>query len=142
MLIRLLRGSGPRGLAAMPAQAPGLFGGQATLIRPLLLARRQDVQSHLQRHEITVAEDPSNANPKYLRSRVRHELLPLLTELSPGIIGHLCGLATMQATTLGEQVDPLASLGRAQRLEVQQLLKRHCDVFLLQLLFSGMHAVP
>jgi tRNA(Ile)-lysidine synthase len=93
VLLRMLRGAGPRGLAALPARS-------GDLVRPLLRARRMDVLAHLARHELPYASDPSNVDPRFLRVRVRHELLPLLEQLSPGIVGHLTALADQ----LGESV--------------------------------------
>ena len=86
VLLRLMRGASPRGLACLPARAEDR-------IRPMLRARRADVLAHLARHRIATATDPSNADPRFLRVRVRHELLPLLAELSPGIVAHLNALA-------------------------------------------------
>jgi tRNA(Ile)-lysidine synthase len=85
-LLRLLRGSSPRGLACLPPRA-------GSLIRPMLLARRGDVLAHLARHRIEFADDPSNEDPRFARVRVRRELLPLMADLSPGIVAHLNGLA-------------------------------------------------
>jgi tRNA(Ile)-lysidine synthase len=93
VLIRLLRGSGPRGLAVLPPRS-GVW------IRPFCRARKSDVLLHLERHALSFAEDPSNRNRRFLRTRVRHELLPLLAELSPQIIAHLCALA--------DSLEPLA----------------------------------
>lgn len=115
VLIRLLRGSGARGLAVMPPRAPGLEGG-VPLARPLLLARRADVLAHLERHRLTWSEDPSNEDRKYLRSRIRHEVLPLLDQLDPGVVDHLNRLAS----ELGDEVfgpgdDPWSGMTRGQR---------------------------
>lgn len=129
LLLRLLRGAGPRGLGVLPARsaAPirGREGQAVELVRPLLTARRSDVLAHLQRHGVAVATDPSNADPRFLRSRVRHELLPLLAELSPHVVEHLCCLADALCRAR-EPDDPLALLGRAQRrtLERAQRLGR------------------
>jgi len=86
VLLRLLRGAGPRGLAVLPPRS-------GDLVRPLICARRPDIHAHLARHELPFAKDPSNADPRFLRVRVRSELLPLLERLSPGIVSHLCALA-------------------------------------------------
>jgi tRNA(Ile)-lysidine synthase len=88
------------------------------LIRPLLRARRADVLAHLDRHRLAFAQDPSNADPRYTRVRVRRELVPLLEDLSPGVVDHLCSLADM----LASEADPLASLGlgRAQRQAIER----------------------
>ena len=87
VLLRLLRGAGPRGLAVLPPRA-------GDLVRPLLRAPRATIDAHIGRHHVPFATDPSNRDPRFLRSRVRQELLPLLRELSPGIDEHLCALMT------------------------------------------------
>jgi tRNA(Ile)-lysidine synthase len=97
VLLRLLRGAGPRGLAALPASAP-LGESGLLLVRPLLRARREAIRAHVARHALPHATDPSNADPRFLRTRVRQELLPLLTDLSPGIVDHLVALADQLGT--------------------------------------------
>ncbi|MEO7327586.1 MAG: tRNA lysidine(34) synthetase TilS [Minicystis sp.] len=122
LLLRLLRGAGPRGLAVLPPVAPPI-AGTIPLIRPLIHARRADVLAHLQRHRLAFAEDPSNRDPRFSRVRVRRELLPLLEELSPRIVEHLSALAEMLAHE-GAGEDPLAGLGRAQRQTVERARTR------------------
>jgi tRNA(Ile)-lysidine synthase len=125
LLMRLLRGSGPRGLAVLPPTAPlpvalpaELAAKAPLLIRPLLRARRADVLAHLARHRLQFAQDPSNADPRFTRVRVRRELVPLLEDLAPGVVEHLCSLADM----LVPEADALASLGlgRAQRQAIER----------------------
>ncbi len=136
-LIRLLRGAGPRGLAVLPPRAPlsvpcAEGDPRVELIRPLLLARREDVLAHLRRHALPFAEDPSNQDPRFVRARVRRELVPLLETLSPRIVEHLCALADMLASEqagaeegAGAGADPAAAaaLGRAQRLAIERARK-------------------
>jgi tRNA(Ile)-lysidine synthase len=86
LLIRLLRGTGARGLAVLPP-------ADGDRIRPLLRARRADIDAHIARHRVPHAEDPSNRDPRFLRARVRMQLLPELERLSPRIVEHLCALA-------------------------------------------------
>ena len=86
VLLRLLRGSGPRGLAVLAPRAHDL-------LRPLIRASKGDVLLHLERHGLDFAEDPSNRNEAFLRVRVRRELLPTLVHLSPQIVRHLNALA-------------------------------------------------
>lgn len=93
VLLRLLRGAGARGLAAMPSRAPAPGAPLLEVVRPLLRARRKDVLTHLRRRAIAYASDPSNDDPRFLRVRVRRELLPLLEELDPSIVLHLEALA-------------------------------------------------
>jgi tRNA(Ile)-lysidine synthase len=119
VLIRLLRGAAPAGLAVLPARS-------GELLRPLIRARRTDIRLHLARHDIRWAEDPSNQDQRFLRVRVRHELLPLLESLSPAIVAHLCALADELRSgddppVLDEQGEPLR-LGRAQRTALRRAL--------------------
>ncbi|HEY8039563.1 MAG TPA: tRNA lysidine(34) synthetase TilS [Polyangiaceae bacterium] len=86
MLMRLLRGTGTKGLAVLPP-------ADGERIRPLFRARRADIDAHVARHGLPHAVDPSNRDPRFLRTRVRHEVLPALERLSPRIVEHLCRLA-------------------------------------------------
>jgi tRNA(Ile)-lysidine synthase len=86
LLMRLLRGTGARGLAVLPPM-------EGDRIRPLLHARRPDIDAHIARHRVPHAIDPSNRDPRFLRARVRMQLLPELERLSPRIVEHLCALA-------------------------------------------------
>lgn len=104
VLLRLLRGAGPRGLAVLPPRA-------GDVLRPMIRASRRDIDLHLERHGVPSSQDPSNGDPRFLRSRVRHELMPLLRELSPGITQHLVALADQ----LGVDRDP------SQRMEPSEI---------------------
>jgi tRNA(Ile)-lysidine synthase len=128
LLMRLMRGAGARGLAVIPPRSAGVGPAARPLIRPLLGARRGDVELHLERHHLPFALDPSNEDARFLRTRVRQELLPLLEELSPQVVSHLCDLA--DALAHEELADPLAGLGRAQRLAIGRALRlrRGCTV--------------
>lgn len=90
VLMRLLRGTGPAGLAALPPVAP-------PYIRPLIYTRRAQLRAHCSKFKIPFVDDPSNANPRFLRARVRHELLPKMVELNPRAVEHLCDLAEKSA---------------------------------------------
>src|SRR2546422_287921 len=67
-LLRLLRGAGARGLAAMHPRR-GVF------IRPLLDCRRADLRAYLDRQRIAFVQDESNDDVSIPRNRVRAELL-------------------------------------------------------------------
>ncbi|WP_275936228.1 ATP-binding protein, partial [Sorangium cellulosum] len=110
------------------------LAAQIELIRPLLLARRVDVLAHLDRHRLAFAEDPSNTDPRFTRVRVRRELLPLLEDLSPAIVEHLCALSDMLVAGRERPSDddpavldggePLSiPLGRAQRFAIERARK-------------------
>ena len=82
-LLRLLRGAGVPGLVGI---WPERQLGTLRVIRPMLTARRADVLEYLNARRLTYREDLSNADPKFTRNRIRHELLPLLErEYNPAI---------------------------------------------------------
>ena len=71
ILFRLLRGSGPAGLAGMKTKAT--VAGM-TLVRPLLRARRIELREYLKQRGQTWREDASNQSDRYARNRVRRFL--------------------------------------------------------------------
>ena len=76
--LRLLRGAGDRGLAGMQPSAPSPVDSAVTLVRPLLGIRRDEIVELATREEIEFREDATNADTRFLRNRIRHELLPQL----------------------------------------------------------------
>jgi tRNA(Ile)-lysidine synthase len=74
-LLRLLRGAGVPGLVGM---WPERQIGPIRIIRPLLGVRRAEVLEYLSAQGLKFREDASNADTRFLRNRIRHELLPLL----------------------------------------------------------------
>jgi len=84
VLMRLLRGSGGHGLAGIPFMREGRF------IRPLLPFTRSEIVRHLEERKIPFVQDSSNFDRKYMRNRIRHELLPLLESYNPRIRQTLC----------------------------------------------------
>jgi tRNA(Ile)-lysidine synthase len=72
VFMRILEGAGPRGLAGIPVR-------RGRVVRPLLEVDRAAVRVHLELHGLESVEDATNRDTKFLRNRVRHELLPLLT---------------------------------------------------------------
>lgn len=79
--LRLMRGSGVRGLAAMPAQR---VLGAGLLARPLLGQSREQLENYADRHGLKCIEDPSNDDSTLDRNYLRHEVLPLLARRWPG----------------------------------------------------------
>jgi tRNA(Ile)-lysidine synthase len=77
------------------------------------------VLSHLARNRLGHAEDPSNRDERFLRVRVRREVLPSLERLSPRIVEHVCALCDMLQRATAEP-GPFSELGRAQRLAVDR----------------------
>ena len=88
VLARLLRGAGVRGLAG------ALRRREDGVIRPLLDCDRAAVMSFLAARGVAaLVEDPTNCSPRFLRSRVRHQLLPALAVEQPAIRAMLARLA-------------------------------------------------
>ena len=90
MLLQLLRGAGPDGLAGMAVRS-------GRLLRPLLGARRAETRSCCTAVGLEWREDPTNAGDEPLRNRVRQRLLPLLEELRPGAAQALARTASLAA---------------------------------------------
>jgi len=78
-LINFVRGTGLDGLTGIPAQ-------NDIVIRPLLIFPRQEIEYYAKEHNIEWREDSSNASDKYLRNKIRHNLVPILKELNPDFL--------------------------------------------------------
>ena len=79
LLLRLIRGAGPGGLA-------GIRPRVGSVVRPLLDVRRGELREYLRLRGLSHREDPSNRDEDVLRNRVRHRLIPFLAEhFSPAI---------------------------------------------------------
>jgi tRNA(Ile)-lysidine synthase len=92
LLLRLLRGSGPDGLAGMPMVREG------RIVRPLLRVTREAVLDYLTRRDVPFRQDQSNEDRHYTRNRIRAELLPLLArDYNPAIVTRLAATARLMA---------------------------------------------
>jgi tRNA(Ile)-lysidine synthase len=78
-LINLSRGTGLEGLTGIPEQ-------NDQVIRPLLNFSRIEIEAYAQDHKIEWREDSSNASDKYLRNKIRHDLVPLFKALNPNFL--------------------------------------------------------
>jgi tRNA(Ile)-lysidine synthase len=92
VLHRLLRGTGIKGLAAIPPRRPLATG--IDMIRPLLAVTRDEVLAFLSHLGQEYCHDRTNADRRFTRNRIRQELLPLLErDYNPAIVEVLCRLA-------------------------------------------------
>ena len=82
VLLRILRGTGLRGLAGIPQRRA--LGGGVEVLRPLLGLRRAALRAALEERQIAWIEDPTNALPDAARNRLRHEVLPALARVATG----------------------------------------------------------
>jgi len=131
VLMRIVRGTGSRGLA-------GIFSAQETkhLIRPLLEVSRSEIEAYLRGLGQSWREDSSNRDLSHTRNRVRHDLLPRLEQdFNPGIrqtLADLAEIARGEAAYWGAEVSALlprlvrsgkpSRSGRATTREASQTL--------------------
>ena len=101
VLLRLLRGSGARGLSGIPPR-------RGAVIRPLIDRTRAEVIAYVGARGLPHLEDPSNATPRFLRNRVRAEVLPALRSLAP----HASRALARAADLLRDDERALAGQGR------------------------------
>ncbi|WP_250437030.1 tRNA lysidine(34) synthetase TilS [Hanstruepera flava] len=78
-LINLSRGTGLDGLVGIPEL-------NDSIARPLMPFSRDDILHYAQQHKIKWREDSSNASTKYLRNKLRHDVIPVLKELNPKLL--------------------------------------------------------
>lgn len=86
-LMRLLRGSGSSGLTGIPPCRDNV------IIRPLIETKRAEIEAYLEARHLSFMMDSSNLDRRFLRNKIRLELLPSLLEYQPRLIEHLGQLA-------------------------------------------------
>ena len=124
LLLNLVRGSGPAGIAGIGAVRR--FGA-GWLVRPLLNFDRAELEAYAQRNKLDWIEDPSNTDRRFDRNFLRHDILPRLKTRWPDIAKRLQRSALLSGEASGLLVD-LAKIdlealgGQAGRLPVQDLL--------------------
>jgi len=120
-LLRLLRGAGSRGLAAM-------YPRNGAIVRPLLECRRRDLRAYLDERRAAYVEDESNADVSIPRNRVRAELVPLLEDrFNPAIVDTLADqaeLARDEWRWMEEAAGAITELDRAALLAAPLALRR------------------
>lgn len=116
-LLRLLHASGTHGLAGMPEAAPfpapSATPGRLTLVRPLLGLEKSDLEGLLHEQGVPFVVDPSNANDKYHRNRVRR----LLAGAGGDVLAAMDRVRARCALVAGER---LAMGGAALRLSEER----------------------
>lgn len=91
VLLNVLRGTGVRGLAGIPSRWES-----GSIIRPLLFARRDEIEKYARKNDITFRTDSSNESMEYRRNFLRKAVMPVLSaEVHPDIVGSLNRLASL-----------------------------------------------
>ncbi len=103
LLFNLLRGAGVAGAAGMPAERRLSF---ARLLRPLLGTSRAALEDYARQHALGWIEDESNADLRYSRNFIRHQVMPLLGQRFPAAENALA----QAAANFGEADELLAEL--------------------------------
>ncbi len=78
-VINLSRGTGLDGLLGIPAM-------NDTILRPMLIFTRDEIEAYAKENAIIWREDSSNASDNYLRNKIRHHLVPVLKEINPNFL--------------------------------------------------------
>lgn len=122
LLLNLMRGSGPAGLAGI-----GLLQsfGRGHLLRPLLGLSGQAIEEYAQRHELKWIDDPSNADSRFDRNFLRNEIVPLLAARWPAVSNRLRRSAELvgeASELLNDLADiDLNALGLPQKIGISGL---------------------
>jgi tRNA(Ile)-lysidine synthase len=91
VLMRILRGAGPGGLGGIRPVRDG------RIIRPLLFCRASEMRDYAEAASLSPRIDSSNQDPRFLRNRIRHRLVPILEqEFNPGIVRALGRISAVE----------------------------------------------
>lgn len=115
VLLRIARGTSPDGLAAL---LPLEILRGTLVLRPLLPFSRRSIADWAETTEVPFRNDPSNRDPRYPRTRIRREVLPLLAELNPRVdeaVVRLASLAASDAAYLRERSEELLGSAGLER---------------------------
>jgi tRNA(Ile)-lysidine synthase len=120
VLLQLLRGAGPPGLAAMPGLATF---GKGWLCRPLLDQTRGELEAYAISAGLSWQEDPSNCDITFGRNYLRHEVIPAITERWPSASITIARSARHCAEA-AELIDDLAALDLVELRDGDRLSTR------------------
>jgi tRNA(Ile)-lysidine synthase len=128
LLLQLMRGSGPAGIAAMPAISRFYSGW---LVRPLLDTPRAALEAYARQYRLNWEEDPSNRDLRFDRNFIRHRVIPLLSERWPALPANLSRAARFSGELLAlakeEAEEDLARVRLGERGELSVAALRRFD---------------
>lgn len=113
LLLNLVRGSGPEGLAGMPPSRSMQAAPAVSLVRPLLDVSRNEIEAYAQAVNLPWRTDPTNRSRDYDRGVIRTEILPRLADHFDGVRGTLARSANL----MGEYVDQALHPALDERME-------------------------
>ncbi len=136
LFINIMRGTGISGLKGIPRK-------NKNVIRPLLFATKNELSKYASEQKLNFREDRSNTDEKYLRNKIRHQIMPVMNEINPSLTGNMqLFFEQMEATN---DIYQLAIAGhkkncfRYHQNETHLLIKpllslSHADTILFELL--------
>mgnify|MGYP001099158080 FL=1 len=117
--INLLRGTGIKGMLGVPQK-------KGSIVRPLLFTKKNEIYDFLKKNKIEYREDSSNKEDKYLRNKIRLQLIPLLEQMNPSF-----------KETLTKEMDYLSGISEVYFAQIgskkEQLLKQEMDYFTISI---------
>ncbi len=126
LLLQLLRGAGPKGLAAMPASSSL---GKATQLRPLLGFSQTQLHAYAEQYQLSWIEDETNTDTGFNRNYLRHQIMPLLRQRWPSADATLsrsashCGEAAKLMEMLASQDYQSVKSESSTEIDVKKLLE-------------------
>jgi tRNA(Ile)-lysidine synthase len=124
LLLQLLRGAGPQGLAAMPALRRDAAG--IAWWRPLLGIPRTRIDAYARERQLRWVDDESNADSRHARNAVRRSVMPALVAIAPQADATLARVAAHQAEA-ARLMDELAELDARGACDGATLLRATLD---------------
>ena len=123
-LMRLFRGAGPAGLSCMKPEE-NVFG--VRVLRPMLGLRRDEIRTALREDGTAWREDSSNLDRRYLRNRVRLDLIPEMEKIAPDAVRKICQASMLIAEDAGildrEARGMLSRLSDGKLIDAESLRK-------------------
>lgn len=112
VLFRLGRSGDPAALVGIRPDQPWR---KKRLVRPLLNFSKDDIRAYAGRHGLDFCDDPSNADTRYARNQLRHQVIPAFKKQNPELLRHVQRFTTEQSG--------LVALAQMQLTEWQQRLR-------------------
>ncbi len=127
VVLWITRGSGREGLL-------GFSPKEGEVVRPLFFATRKEIEDFAQARGIRWIEDPTNLDRRFVRNRIRHEIVPLLREINPSVeesFLRLWEILREEEDFLKDQCEALLERARKENcLEVRELKRSHISLIM------------
>ena len=145
LFLNLVRGTGLKGLAGMPAEGIAPYSDGTRLVRPLLGFTRKQIEGYVRARGVAYREDRTNAGTDYRRNRIRHLVFPVLEQMNPSFIRtvseeirHFAQAEAVADTYYGSASASLVSEdGEDRVMSIVELLKREHWEYLLYRFLEG-----